>query len=314
MDEKERTEDLPKTVVLLGPTASGKTKWGLLLAKEFNGEVISADSRQMYKKMDIGTAKDPGEWKWSGLLKAYMVEEVPHHLVDFLNPGNAFTAAEFRDKSLSLIRSIIRRGRTPFVVGGTGLYIKTLVDNLKIPRVPPNMKLRRSLEGKSLDELARLLATMDPETAAVIDIKNKRRLVRALEVCIMSGAPFSKQQQKGKPVVNALQIGIDVPRDELYGRINTRIDGMMEKGLLNEVKELVRQKYAWDLPSMSGIGYRQFREYLDGTLTLRETVERLKRDTRHFARRQLTWFRRDPRIHWCRTYDDARSLIRQFLS
>lgn len=305
---------LPKAAVLVGPTTSGKTQWGLQLAKEFGGEIISADSRQIYKKMDIGTAKEPGEWRWTGFSKTYVAHDIPHHLVDFLNPGHVFTAAEFRDKAIAIIHTLHRKGRVPFVVGGTGLYVKTLVDNLKIPRIPPHSKLRTSLEEKSHEELAHLLAAVDPETAQTIDRRNKRRLIRALEVSILSGVPFSKLQQKGEPVINALQIGIDAPRDVLYERIGQRIDTMVARGLLDEVKSLVRQKYGWHLPSMSGIGYRQFRAHLEEGEPLGRTVERLKRDTRHLARRQLTWFRADPRIEWCKTYDEAAGKVRRFLS
>ncbi len=305
---------LPKLIVLLGPTASGKTAWGLEIAKKYNGEIISADSRQIYQKMTIGTAKVHGEWRWNGLRRTFYVDNIPHHLVDFLNPGKAFSAAEFRDKAVKYCKMAYQAGRIPIVVGGTGLYISSLVDNFIIPRVAANQKLRRSLEEKSTLELLQLLSTLDPVASERIDAKNKRRLIRALEVCIMSGERFSEQSKKGDQLFDVLQIGIEVPRDVLHRRISERIDGMIEEGLLQEIENLLKQKYGWNLPSMNGIGYRQFRSYFEGQKTLLEVVEHLKRDTRQYARRQCTWFRRDSRIQWCETLPDALRLVNEFLT
>ncbi|PIR75652.1 MAG: tRNA (adenosine(37)-N6)-dimethylallyltransferase MiaA [Candidatus Magasanikbacteria bacterium CG_4_9_14_0_2_um_filter_42_11] len=304
---------LPKLVVLLGPTAAGKTSWGLKLAKELNGEIIGADSRQIYKKMDIGTAKPEGEWKRNGLRRSFMVDDVPHHIIDILDPGKRFSVAEFRDKAVKYVKLIHKNKRVPLVVGGTGLYISALVDNLHIPRVSPNKKLRQSLEEKSVEELFDLFQKMDPEGAKDIDKRNKRRLLRALEVCIMSGEPFSSQKKKGDPLFDVLQIGVEVPRDELYTRIDERVDDMIKKGLVKEVGQLMKQKYAWHLPSMSGVGYRQFQGYFGNEKKLDECIDLLKRDTRRFARRQLTWFRRDTRIEWFQNYEDAKKRIQDFL-
>ncbi len=312
MSVQQQMKPLSKVVVILGPTASGKSKMGLRLAQEFGGEIISADSRQIYKKMDIGTGKEPGEAVRVGLSKIYHVGGIPHHLIDFLDPGKTFTAVDFRDQALKHIRAIEKRKKHPVIVGGTGLYLQSLIDNYKIPRVPPNKKLRQSLEQKNNDELMRLLESMDPDSAQIIDSNNKRRIVRALEVCILSGKHFSKMQQKGEPLVDALQIGIDLPRELLYERIGERVDAMIEQGLIQEIDALLKQKYSWNLPSMSGIGYRQFKEYFEGTAPLADVVSHLKRDTRRFARRQLTWFRRDQRIHWCKTYEEARALVQKF--
>jgi len=309
----KESNELPKLITVLGPTASGKTQWSIHLAREFGGEIISADSRQIYKKMDIGTAKPKGEWVRDGLHKTYVVEDIPHHLVDFLNPGNVFTAAEFRDKAIKHAKQIVKNQKIPFLVGGTGLYISSVVDNWQIPRVPPNGKLRRSLEEKNTADLLTLLHALDPVSAQNIDAQNKRRLVRALEVCIFSGQPFSSQRIKGDQLFSLLQIGIDVPREVLNQRIEERIDAMIVQGLLAEVAMMTKQKYGWSLPSMSGIGYRQFRAHLEGTESLERAIDLLKRDTRRFARRQMTWFRRDSRIQWCASYDDARALVKTFL-
>ena len=306
-------QKLPKLVVLLGPTASGKTDWSLRLAKKFNGEIISADSRQIYEQMDIGTAKVKGEWRWNGLRKTYYVDDVPHHLVDFLNPGKIFTVAEFRDKALKYTKLAYKEGRVPMIVGGTGLYISAVVDNFTIPRVAPNKKLRKSLSEKNSRELMALLEKLDPAAAGIVDKNNKRRIVRALEVCILTGERFSEQRKKGDCLFDILEIGIDVPREVLYQRINDRVDAMLHAGLLKEVEGLLKQKYGWELPSMNGIGYRQLRDYFEDSMTLAEATGLLKRDTRRYARRQLTWFRRDPRIKWCRKYEEAEQLAVEFL-
>lgn len=311
-------EGLPKLIVILGPTASGKTGVSLAMAKKYNGAIISADSRQMYKKMDIGTAKVEGEWQWAfgwkGPQRMYLADGVPHYMVDCVDPGKRFTVAAYRDQALKYIKQIIRMGKVPMLVGGTGLYISAIVDNLQIPRVPPNKKLRESLEEKSLEELFALFENLDPEGAKVIDKKNKRRLIRALEVSIFTGEPFSAQRTKGDPMFDVLQIGMDVPREVLHERISNRVDEMVDKGLIDEITQLLKQKYSWVLPSMSGIGYKQFRKYFEGSESLEDAISHLKRDTRRFARRQRTWFRRDKRIVWCKDREEIDERIEQFLS
>lgn len=313
MSMRRDIDRLPKLVVLVGPTASGKTMWSIRLAKKFNGEVVSADSRQIYKQMDVGTAKEPGEWKRYGLKTAYYVQGIAHHIIDFLNPGKQYSVAAFRDKAIKHIKAIHASEKLPMLVGGTGLYVSAVVDNLRFPQVAPNNKLRRSLSEKTLDELMRLLTQLDPQTAKEIDAKNKRRVIRALEVCIFTGQPMSEQQGKGEQLFDVLQIGVLVPREELYERINARVDQMMEQGLLKEVEVLVKQRYGWNLSSMNGIGYRQFRPYFEGKESLEQVVDALKRDTRKYARRQLTWFKRDERINWCGTYEEAEQLVEEFL-
>lgn len=305
---------LPKLIVLLGPTASGKTSWSLQIAKDIDAEIVSADSRQIYKKMDIGTAKAGGDWRWRNFKKTYVVDDVSHYLMDFLNPGKTFNVAEFRDQAVKHIKQIHKQGKVPMLVGGTGLYISSIIDNYEIPRVPPNKKLRSSLEEKTNDELVHLLKNLDPVSAKKLDVRNKRRLIRALEVTIFTGKPFSEQQVKRDPLFDTLILGIDVPRPILYDRIDHRVDEMMQEGLEKEVRALVRQKYSWELPSMQGIGYRQFRPYLEGKASLDEVVDLLKRDSRRFARRQMTWFRRNKNIVWVKTLKDAQKHITSFLN
>ena len=310
---RQENSKLQKLVVILGPTAAGKTSWSLQLAQHFGGEIISADSRQVFKKMNIGTAKVPGEWKWNGLRRTYLVEDIAHHLIDFLDPGKSFTLTQFRDLAVKYIKLVHKQNHIPLLVGGTGLYIQSVVDNYIIPKVPPNKKLRKSLEEKSLKDLHDLLKKMDSDAAKVIDAKNKRRLVRALEVCIFTGEPFSKQKLKGEQLFNVLLIGIDVPREILYQRIDLRVDNMIEEGLVQEIKSLIKQKYSWELPSMNGVGYKELRPFIENRGTLEESIEMLKKNTRRLARKQMTWFRKDTQIEWVTTYEQAKNRIEEFL-
>lgn len=304
---------LPKLVVILGPTASGKTEWSLHLAKKFNAEIISADSRQVFKKMDIGTAKASGEWKREGFSKNYYVHDIPHHLVDFLNPGKTFTSAEFHDQAIKHTKMIHRKNKIPFVVGGTGMYIQALVDNFKMPRVAPNKKLRKSFEEKDTADLLELLRQVDPVSAEILDPHNKRRIIRALEVSILTGEPFSTQQKLGEPIFDVLQIGIKFDKERVHQNIETRIENMVKQGLLAEIEALLKQKYSWELPSMSGIGYRQFKDYFEGKEKLEDAVKKLKQETKRFAKKQMTWFKRDKRINWLEKVEDAEKMIEDFL-
>lgn len=310
---REENIKLPKLVVILGPTASGKTSWSLKMAQNFPIEIISADSRQIFKYMDIGTAKEKGEWKKNGLRKTFFVENVPHHNIDFLNPGKRFTVAEFRDRSIKYIKLAHQNNRIPFLVGGTGLYISSVVDNFHIPKIEENKQLRKSFEDKTNEELLNLLRKIDPKSAENIDFKNKRRITRALEVAIISGESFVEQRKKGDNLFNTLQIGVLWNREKLYERINERIDNMVKNGLIDEINYLLKKGYGWNLNSMNGIGYRQFKDYIEGKEKLEDAVEKLKRDTRRYAKRQLTWFKRDKRIKWFDNFADAEKEIKKFL-
>lgn len=301
---------LPKIIVILGSTASGKTDLSLALAKKFNGEIVSADSRQVYKKMNIGTAKPAGEWN----KKEYIVGGVPHHLMDIVDPGKDFSLADYKNLATQAVKDILNKKKLPIVVGGTGLYIQTLIENLDIPKVEPSKQLRKQLEKKTLPELVKMLEKIDPASAKKIDLKNPRRVLRALEVFILSGESFFNQRTKSKPMYQVLQIGIDWSREELFKRINARVDKQITEGLVEETKKLAG-KYKWNIPSMSGIGYKQIGFYLRGEMSLAEAVEILKRDTRHYAKRQMTWFKRDKNIVWIKNTDLAlaEKKIKEFL-
>lgn len=334
----------PKLVVILGPTATGKTGLALLLAELFNGEIISADSRQVYKKMAIGTSQPVGSWKNIKGRTVFAVEanqgtgvQIPHYLVDILDPAEQLTVAQFKVQALEHIYDITQRGKVPIMVGGTGLYIWSVVDNLAIPTVPPDADLRRNAEQKPLSELADWLKQLDPMAAARVDLLNPRRVIRALEIAVFNsqlgsteaarnvqngqqdgqnvGDPknqyFSGSQQNyptNQSIIDVLQIGITLPEEQLRERISKRVDTMMIHGLVNETKQLMEAGYDWCLPSMSSIGYRQISAYYHGEYTLDEAVAAIKLATRQYAKRQLTWFKRDKRIKWFNgaTVDETR--------
>jgi tRNA dimethylallyltransferase len=287
----------PKLLVIVGPTASGKTALAIALAKRFKGELVAADSRTIYKGMDIGTGKD----------KSY-----PCRLLNAVRPDQTLTLAHYKASAIEEIDKIIKKGKLPILVGGTGLYIWAIVDNLLVPEVAPNEELRRQFDKKSVEQLHKLLSSIDPDAAKVTGM-NKRRIIRCLEVVTQSGEKFSQAAKKGEPLYEALQIGIAVPREELVARIDKRVDGMMRRGFMAEVMRLRKKLYPPSLPSMSGIGYAELNAVIDGHQPLAAAVERIKARTRQYARRQMTWFRRDQRIRWVSGKDEAMALTHRFL-
>jgi len=303
--------NFPKILAILGPTASGKTGLAIALAKEFDGEIVNADSRQVYKRMSIGTAKPKGIW----IDGRYLVEGVPHYLMDIVDPDQEFNLSHFKGEALKTIDIILKKGKLPIMVGGTGLYFWALIDNLDIPQFAPNSQLRAQLENESLDRLVEMLKEKDPATAQVIDLKNPRRVSRALEVVLQSGESFMELRKKGQPLYNTLQIGLRWNKDELKERIETRVGMQIRDGLQEEVGELLKVGYDWKLPSMSSIGYREFRDFFDNKITLLQTVELIIKDTAQYAKRQMTWFKRDERIKWIEKDDlvEARGLVKEFL-
>lgn len=305
---------LPRVVFVVGPTSSGKTDLGLKLAKEFGGEIINADARQIYRDLTIGTGKPAGKrTKWKGHT-AYLVSGVPHFLMDFLPPDKTYSAAQWREAALRAVKGMVKRGALPIVVGGTGLYISSLIDNYHFPAVPAQPALRTAYEQKSLDELVRLLTTIDPGAAGVVDLKNKRRVVRALEVVTFTGKKFSALRTHGEPLVDAFQVGIHFEKDDLYRRIDRSIDNMVDEGLIDEVRSLLRRGYMASLPSLSAIGYQDVARYLTGEITQDEAITLIKRRTRQYTKRQWTWFKRDPRIRWATNEDEAVEMVGEWLS
>jgi tRNA dimethylallyltransferase len=278
-------------VAVVGPTASGKSELALRLALAFDGEIVSADSRQVYRFMDVGTAKPTPEERAA----------VPHWLIDVVDPDAEFSLTHYLDLAREALADIWRRRRTPFLVGGSGQYVWALLEGWQVPRVPPDVDLRRSLEERAAregaDALYRELLARDASAAARVDARNVRRLVRALE--LQRQAAGAASREKLQPEFQPLILATDRPRAELYRRIDERVDGVLESGLVEEVRSLLARGYAADLPPMSGIGYRQVCRHLQGEMSLAEVAATMKTQTHRVARMQCTWFRRDdPRIHW----------------
>ena len=303
----------PPLIVIVGPTAVGKTALSLPLAEAVDGEIVSADSRQVYRGMDIGTAKATLEEQ----------ARVPHHLIDVVDPDETLSLAQFQEMAYAAIDEILDRGRVPLLVGGTGQYVMAVVEGWQVPRIPPDEDLRRELysqaEEQGAEALHARLRTLDPAAAARIDPRNVRRVVRALEVCLLTGRPISEQQTKAAPPYRILVIGLARPRPELYQRIDRRVEGMIEAGLETEVRRLVSAGYGFDLPAMSGVGYGQFAPYLARDATLADVVHAIQRTTRRFVRHQSNWFRSDDaRIRWfdanAAPYEAALELSLEFLS
>jgi len=301
----EKTE-LPKILAVLGPTASGKSALGIKLAQKFGGEIVSADSRQIYREMDIGTAKPSHE----------ELEAVPHHLIDIKDPGEAYNLSAYKKDALRAIAAIRGKGKLPILVGGTGLYAQAVTDNFDIPEVPPDPELRAKLEEelkeKGLEKMFASLVEKDPEAAYIVDPRNPRRVVRALEVVINTGIPFTAQRNRSPKIFNTLKLGLFQGWDELNEKMDRRVDLMMEAGLLEEVRQLLSK---WGrTEALDAIGYRELLSFLDGKTGLPEAVQEIKANTRAYAKRQMTWFKKDKEIVWLKSPDEADRLVKDFLA
>jgi tRNA dimethylallyltransferase len=282
-----------KTIILLGPTATGKTELSIELAKNLNGEIISADSMQVYRGMDIGTAKPTLEER----------QGIPHYLIDIRDPDQEWTVSDFVEETQSSKFKIQNDGKIPIIVGGTGLYLWSLLEGFSFPITPADKELRNRLEKLPTSTLYARLSTIDPEAASKIHPNDKKRIIRALEVHELTGEPISKlQERRTSNVERGTQeyklVGLNLPREELYARINKRVDSMIEKGLIEEVKGLLAKGYSKQLFSFQALGYKEVLEYLDKKWTKEEMIEELKKRTRNFARRQMTWFRRFKNVNW----------------
>ena len=304
---------LPKALFVVGPTASGKTDLALKIAERFHGEIVNADARQIYREIEIGTGRPSGVHKGLGKQRAYIHRGVPHYLMGFLPPSESYSAAEWRDGALNAIEGITKRKHLPIVVGGTGLYVASLVDNLIFPNVEPHPAFRKTYEAKSLDELVAMLLILDPGSREIVDLRNKRRVIRALEVATFTGKKFSELRAKGDPVVDALQIGIRWTPEELRERISRTVDNMFERGLVREVQEILKDGVNERSPALSAIGYRVVVDHLKGKMTLEDAVKQFKQLTWLYAKRQMTWFKKDQRIHLVTSDTEAIQLVGEWV-
>jgi len=309
---------LPRILAILGTTASGKTKLAVKLAKQFNGEIISADSRQVYQGMDVGTGKDLGEYSLNP--KSYKLKanssHIMYHLIDVENPKGQYTAAQWQTAALERIKEILRRGRVPVICGGSGLYISALVEGFSFTktRKHENTKTRANLSKLSLKQLLALLKKIDPETFAVIDKNNRRRVERALEIYYQTGKPKSQQETKQKPPYDFLLLGLTFPREVLRERIAKRLKDRLEKeGMIEEIRKLHRRGVSWKRLEEFGLEYRFVARYLQGKLSYEELYGQLNSAIADFAKRQMTWFKRDKNIIWLDKAGEAVGRAREFL-
>lgn len=300
-----------KLLVILGATATGKTQCAMQLAQDLAGEIIGADSRQIYRYMNIGTAKPSPE----------QLRKVAHHMIDVVDPDESLTLAEYVDRVKEKIGEIAERDMLPMLVGGTGQYITAVTEGWTIPRVKPNPELRKQLEevvqAQGALALHQQLVKLDPVAAGRIHPNNSRRVIRALEVCLETGTPISELQKKGSDLYDTLLIGLQMNRQILYQRADERVDEMVAVGFVEEVRELLNRGYSRDLPSMSGVGYLEIAAHLIDGLPLETAIQRTKTSTHDFIRRQEVWFRgHDPAILWHNgenlNFDQIEALVRDW--
>lgn len=282
-----RVEMNNRVIAVVGATASGKTSYAIELAKKINGEIISADSRLVYKGMDIGTAKPTID----------EMQEIPHYMIDVVEPEYNYSVGLYVKEAKKHITDIISRGKVPIVVGGTGLYFRVLLENYDLPDVKPDYELRKELSSYSYEELLEMLTKLDEKAANSVEKNDKKKLIRYIEIIKLAGKPLDLVRGVKEKEFNVEWVGLNFPREILYDRINKRVDLMIEQGLIDETKKLL-QKHGRISNITDTIGYREVLSYLDGELSLDVAKDKLKQNTRNYAKRQLTWFRKNEQINW----------------
>lgn len=311
----------PKIIVILGPTASGKSDAAIKIAQKYNGEIISADSRQVYRGMNIGTGKVMRDIVTgnSSLVtdndNVFLSEGIIHHLIDVAEPNEDFNISHFKTQANLAIEDILSRGKLPIICGGTGFWIQAITEDMNLPEVPPNEKLRQELELKTPEELFEKLKKLDPERAETIDFQNKYRLIRALEICQAIGkvpnqsSVISNQSSK----YDFLQIGISIEKEKLHERIKNRLESRFDEGMIEEVKSLNENGISWEKLESFGLEYRWLARFLQGKISKEEMNEKLYFDIIHYAKRQMTWFKRNKKIVWLENYKDIESEVEKFI-
>ena len=293
-------------IVITGPTASGKTAMSVELAKILGAEIVNADSMQIYKYMDIGTAKPDMEER----------QGIPHHLIDIAEPDEQFSVARYCECAKEAIDAVHAKGKPVVMVGGTGLYVDSLVNNIQFSEIDADDEYRAKMDAladeKGNEYLYNMLCEIDPVSGAKISVSDRKRIIRALEVYHLTGKTITWHNEQSRSVpspYNTTMFAIDVDREVLYDKINRRVDIMMEKGLLNEVKNIINMGIKRDFTSMQAIGYKEMAEYLDGEITLDEAIDKIKQGSRRYAKRQLTWYRRNEKINWVKNIDEVLSIL-----
>ncbi len=294
-----------KIIVILGPTSSGKSDVAIKLARKFNGEIISADSRQIYKGMDLGTGK---------VSKAQQ-RLARHQILDIISPNTEYNVSKFKKDAIYAINCVLQKGELPIICGGTGFWIKSIVDDIDFPEVKPDKDLRKKLEKETAEKLFSLLKKLDPERAKNIDAKNKIRIIRAIEICKTIG----KVPKKTTPNIqntkyDFLQIGIDIPKEKLHKKIKTRLEKRFKQGMLREIEKLHKNGVSWKRLESFGLEYRWIARYLQDNISRKEMEENLYNNTKNYAKRQMTWFKKDKRIIWLKNYKEIEKNVKNFIS
>ena len=305
-------------ICIAGPTASGKTALAVELAKERNGEVVSCDSMQVYRRMDIGTAKPTQE----------EMQDIVHHMLDVAAPDEDFSVSRYCEMASKIVDDIVARGKTAIIAGGTGLYMDSLIkgnDFAPLPATGMREKLEAQADAEGMEAMLALLRSIDPEAAARLHLKDRKRIIRALEVYYETGETITEHNRKTQaipPKYAPLWLGLDFdPRAELYSRIDRRVDVMLEAGLVEEIKKLLAEGIPPKCTAMQAIGYKEFVDALDGKISIAEAADQVRQSSRHYAKRQLTWFRRNPNMHWLirkpgddfgKILTDARRVVQEF--
>lgn len=292
-----------KLIVILGPTASGKTDLSVRLAKKYNGEIVSADSRQVYKGLDIG----------SGKITKKEMRGIPHYLLDVANPKRKFTVAQYQKLALRAIKDIQKRGKLPILVGGTGFYIQSIADGIVVPEVKPNWKLRKELEKKSNQELFKILLKLDPKRAETIDKNNPHRLIRAVEIALTTKKPIQPVVKKN--IFDCFQIGVAKPKEELRKSIQKRlVKRLKNNAMIKEVEKLHNHGLSWKRLEEFGLEYRFVAQYLQSKILKQEMIDKIQIESEHYTKRQMTWFKRDKNVYWINNFTEAKNLIDKFVN
>lgn len=314
-------------LAVVGPTASGKSELAVELAKKYNGEIISCDSRQIYKGLNIGSGKVAGTWSKSKPARLaggsairnpqFVYKSIPHYCIDTIDPKKQYSVALFQKAAQKTMEDIFKRGKLPILCGGTGFWVDAVINNEKLPEVKPNLKLRKELEKLSVEELFEKLKLLDPDRAAVIDFHNPHRLIRALEIVITTGAPVPKlniQSASQQTPFNILYLGIYPGQDTLYAKIDKRLKERLKKGMIKEVERLHAQGLSWKRLESFGLEYNFISLFLQKKITRTEMEEQLSFAIKHYAKRQMTWFRKNESICWIENPKQANALVKEFLS
>ena len=312
--EAHSTRNRPRIIVVLGPTSSGKSEFAVQLALAFGGEIVSADSRQVYRGLNISSSKVPGKWERKGTKYYFIYKGVIHHLIDIISPRKQFSAWQYKKKATRAIGNILGRGKLPIIAGGTGFYIRTITHNLDLPKVPPVKKLRKDLEKLTTEQLVNRLKGLDPRRASDIDINNRRRLIRAIEIIVFtkSQIPPLDVSKEGSPY-DVLEIGIRLPDELLKERINSVVDERVRNGVVREIEQLHKRGLSWKRIENLGLEYRYIASHIKGEIDIETMKKSIKHGYHSYAKRQMTWFKRNKDIIWVDAPEKAFPIVRDFL-